>query len=112
MNLSQLNLTVNPPEPTVSFSLSLSHLLPGIVGALDWLPQVDLPGGLALEALVRRVALPQALDQARSSRDLLQPRVRAFKFTILPDMKESHLNANLLQHLKVPFWDFHCTEIS
>ena len=68
--------TVRPPETTHPLSLSLSHLLPGVVGALDGLPQVDLPGGLALEALVRRVALPQALDQARRSRNLMQPRVR------------------------------------
>ena len=76
----------------LSHSLSQSHLLPGVVGALDGLPQVDLPGGLALEALVRRVALPQALDQARRSRDLMQPRV-----------SESVLLHNFARHERVPF---------
>ena len=83
--------TVRPPEPTL-LPLSQSHLLPGVVGALDGLPQVDLPGGLALEALVRRVALPEALDQARRSRDLMQPRV-----------SESVLLQNFARHERTPF---------
>ena len=53
----------------------ITHLLPCSGRALHWLAQVYLPGGLALEALVRRVALPQALDQTRSGGNLRRRRM-------------------------------------